>query len=139
MTNNLIPIIAKELGVGIGEEFKISVVPGVIYRFTKTRLECVPVDSWSQWELSTLSFNNLINTEIIKLPFEPKINEWYWTYAALSENWEVCKRIWGDTTVDHIYKFAGCVFSTKEEAIAALPEKYKQLTGKKWEGTNNDK
>lgn len=139
MTNNLIPIIAKELGVEIGEEFKISVVPEVIYRFTKTRLECVPVDSEFQWELSTLSFNNLINTEIIKLPFEPKINEWYWTYAALSENWEVCKRIWGDTTVDYVYKFADCIFRTQEEAIAALPEKHKQLTGKELEGINSGK
>ena len=30
-------------------------------------------------------------------------------------------------------KSCGCVFRTKEEALAARPAKYKELTGKEWE------
>lgn len=128
--NNLIPIICKKLGVEVGEEFKVSVVPEVIYRFTEAGLECVPVDSKFQWELSTLSFNNLIATEIIKLPFEPKVNDVYWTYAL--DNFEPVSVVWLNHATDYTRKIAGTVFRTKEETIKARPVKYEELTGNKW-------
>ena len=131
MTKNLIPVIAKELGVEIGEEFEVSAVPEVIYRFTETRLECVPVNSEFRWEPSTLSFNHLITTEIIKLPFKPKDCEDYWTYNF--ERFSIVKTCWRGTAMDYACKFAGIVFRTGKEALIARPAKYKELTGKEWE------
>lgn len=130
MVKNLIPIIAKELGVEIGEEFKVSAVPEVIYRFTETCLECVPVNSEFRWGLSTLSFNHLITTQIIKLSFEPQMNERYYTFTG---SWEIVDTLWRNRPCDYGRKAISCVFRTQEEALKARPAKYKELTGKEWE------
>ena len=70
---NLIPQIAKMLGVEIGEEFKISNKPDV-YKFTKDRL--IRINSYGTYDACN-TFFELINRqeEIIKLPQKPKLTE----------------------------------------------------------------
>ena len=68
MSKNLISLIAKELGVDIGEEFKLD---GLKYRFTDTQLEVLSYPT-KTWVMSTIKFNHLNTTKVIKLPFEPK-------------------------------------------------------------------
>lgn len=129
MTKNLMPIIAKELGVEIGEEFKFSGNQNVFtYRFTNEEIQskCKGRD----WGTSVIDLNVVLKQEIIKLPFEPKTGEQYWT--CIGEIWHVIDTLWEDRAIDCFRKHCGCVFRTKEEAIAALPAKYRELTGKEW-------
>ena len=58
--------ICKLLGVEEGEEFKIEGF-GVKYRIYNKRLECYDAN-FKEWIYSTLGFNKLIVSEIIKLP-----------------------------------------------------------------------
>ena len=67
--------------------------------------------------------------DITKAPFEPKTGDEYWTY---SETWEVEDWVWTYDFLDLVYKRVGIVFRTKEEAIKARPDKYKELTSKEW-------
>jgi hypothetical protein len=128
MTKNLIPIIAKELGVEIGEEFAIKGIENTKYRFQSDMLEASTINT--VWICSGLHINRLAEVEIIKLPFEPKAGEKFWTYWT---DWSVTDFEWKDKTANFDFrKFCGCVFRTREEAIKARPEKYKELTGKEW-------
>lgn len=80
MTKNLIPIIAKGLGVEIGEEFNVTGYAKTIrFKFDETGLlwidECEKI--WAYTDVST--FFRLIDgdVEIIKRPFEPKTGDEY--------------------------------------------------------------
>ena len=135
MGKNLIPVIAKELGVKIGEEFNVTGYAKTIrFKFDKTGLlwidECEKI--WAYTDVST--FFRLIDgdNEVIKPPFKPKENEKYWTYFG--DKFSVEYTFWGNTTFDYGFESIGCVFRTKEEAIKARPAKYKELTGKDWSG-----
>ena len=70
---NLLPQIAKMLGVEIGEEFKISNKPDV-YKFTKDRL--IRINLYGTYDACN-TFFELINRqeEIIKLPKKPILTE----------------------------------------------------------------
>lgn len=127
MSNNLIPVIAKELGVEIGEEFKLD---GLKYRFTDTQLEVLSYPT-KTWVMSTIKFNYLNTTKVIKLPYEPKVNDVYWTYAM--DDFEPVSVVWLNYATDYTRKLTGTVFRTKEETIEARPAKYKELTGKDWD------
>lgn len=134
MTKNLIPIIAKELGVEIGEEFAIEGDVGR-YRFTKTNLEWLDVDHYAEdWiAAEDCVAASLVYgfSEIIKLPFEPKVGEIFWTYW---QSWQVTNFVWVDGFTNHcLRKSCGLIFRTEAEALAARPAKYKELTGKEWE------
>lgn len=129
MAKNLIPIIAKELGVEIGEEFAIKRQQLLKYRFNNDVLEFEIRDG--VWERSGLLVTELNDIEVIKLPFKPKENEKYWTYFG--DKFFVDYTVWANTPFDYGLESIGCVFRTKEEALAARPEKFKELTGKEWE------
>lgn len=127
---NLIPVITKELGVEIGEEFKFKqngLLDGFTYRFTDKEIQSKC--KGKEWGTSPIDLNIILKQEIIKLPFEPKTGDEYWTY---SETWEVEDWVWTYDFLDLVYKRVGIVFRTKEEAIKARPEVYKRLTGKEW-------
>lgn len=128
MIKNLIPVIAKEFGVEIGEEFELQGYLGSKHRFNEDRLE---VSFGNEWIKSGLTINALGNIEIIKLPYNPKVNDVYWTYAL--DNFELVSVVWLNHATDYTRKVTGTVFRTKEEAIAARPKKYRELTGKEWQ------
>lgn len=73
---NLIPEIAKMLGVEVGEEFKVE-NDVCLHRFTENGLEYNVCGVWS----ACARLNRILNgtDKIIKLPFEPKYGEKYWT------------------------------------------------------------
>jgi hypothetical protein len=73
-SRNLIPLIAKELGVEMGEEFKISNKPDV-YKFTEEGL--IGIDDTYNAYSSGITFSELIigKESIIKLPKKPKLTE----------------------------------------------------------------
>jgi hypothetical protein len=133
MGKNLIPIIAKELGVEINEPFKIVGNGDSLWRFTETNLQFYDnhfQDDWVNVKPQSVATLVLETPEIIKLPFEPKVGEIFWTYWV---NWGVTNFKWEDKKANFDFrKFCGCVFRTEEEALRARPAKYKELTGKEW-------
>ena len=70
MSKNLISLIAKELGVDVGEEFKLKGYSHSKYRFANDRLEISVVDNI--WGVSAMTFNDFKDMEVVKLSCEPK-------------------------------------------------------------------
>ena len=56
--------------------------------------------------------------EIEKLPFKPKIAEWYYSIDNYNNAWSYK---WADTTADYTRLIIGLVFRTREEAEAHIP------------------
>ena len=135
MGKSLIPIIVKELGLEFNEPFKIVGNGDNLWRFTETNFQFYDnyfQDDWVNVKPHIVATLLLETPEIIKLPFEPKTGDKYWTY---DEMWRVEDWVWTCEFLDLVYKRVGIVFRTKEEAVKARPAKYKELTGKEW---NND-
>ena len=130
MGKNLIPVIAKELGVEIGEEFEIQNGCGSKYRLNEDELQ---VNHESKWERSGLVINALGNIEIIKLPLKPVYGQRYYTFT---DDWDITWIDCEDTFFDSMCKELNVTYRDKEEAIKARPAKYKELTGKDWSGDN---
>lgn len=148
MAKNLIPIIINELGVEIGEEFKLKYNRNgndcilkncdkeKIYRFTETELEEQDYYNNDIWHRNVFALDNIVYGiyEIVKLPFAPKYGESYWTYCSdWAATWEMQ---WCGTPREYMALYTGCIFRTEKEAIKARPSKYKELTGNEW---NKDK
>lgn len=129
MNRNLIPVICKTLGIDIEEEFKINVYNDDIFRITKNGLEKQFIDEFdgSKWweQLSSTIFTDLLagNTEIIKLPWKPKVDETYYSfyYRQKDETWVVTGTLWDNDVVDNALFKAGWIFKTEDEAREALP------------------
>ena len=134
MAKNLIPEIARMLGVEIGEEFKIKGKgkEEFTYRFDSDGLK---VTHDSGIELAKIVANvalvDLVNgkDEIVKLPWRPKEGEKYWGfwYSQLNDAWLVVLYTWSNNPEDFAFYKAGWVFHTKKEAKAALPTVAKEM------------
>lgn len=134
MSKNLIPIIAKELGVEIGEPFKIVGNGDSLWRFTETNFQFYGKhfqDGWVNVKPQSVAILVLETPEIIKLPFDPQDDEHYWTYQG--NGFWIVETDWMGLANEYCKKACGCVFRTEEEAIKARPAKYKELTGKEWQ------
>lgn len=128
MTKNLIPEIAKMLGVEIGEEFKVKGDDETTYIFTDDGLKLTYDGGIGIVEISSdAAFAALVNgkDEIVELPWKPKEGEKYWSF--LPGAWMVTWYTWDDSPIDFAFYKVGWVFRTKEEAEAALPAVAKEL------------
>lgn len=134
MSKNLIPIIAKELGVEIGEEFKTASIAGR-FKFNLDGLLAEHkegrVPTWLTASPLVLKLLITGRCEIIKLPFEPQEGECYWTYNG--NDFGIVEIDWTGFASEYCKKACGCIFRTEAEAIKARPAKYKELTGKEWQ------
>jgi hypothetical protein len=135
VANNLIPIIVDHLGVNIDEEFWLKEIDGnvdkeEVYKFTDNFLVCQNTNS--KWFVDEMAFARLIagELEIVKPPYEPKMNETYYTYT---DDWTAINLQWTGNAWDYINKECEMVFRTEKELIAMRPKQYYKLTGKKWE------
>lgn len=119
MAKNLIPEIAKMLGVELGEEFKFG-NNNVKFWFDLDGLHS------EEFETADLTFYRLArgDAEIVKLPWKPKEGQTVYGFYArgISCSLEVISFVWVGSVVSHqaLVK-AGWVFPTREEAEAALP------------------
>lgn len=143
MAKNLMPTVAKMLGVEMGEEFKINLWPNILFKFDMSG-----VLAQEQGEASWHSTNRGIlqeliygSFEIIKMPWRPKKEEAYYTFYLNWKDygdgksycvWEVTKYFWNDGPVDFAAFKAGWVFRTREKAEDALPNIAKEF-GVKYE------
>ena len=124
---NLIPIIRKEFGLEVNEEFYINSY-SLVYQFTEDDIKL------KHRNLEQKAKENLIysivtgRVKIIKLPYQPEDGDSYWTYS--SDYWYVKKREWWSNPINYFHKNCKCVFRTKEEAENMRPQRYRELTGK---------
>ena len=126
MSKNLIPEIAKLLGVEVGEEFKVKGDDELTYTLTDDGLKITFAGGIEISQVSTNSaFVALVmgKDEVVKLPWKPKKGEGDWTFNVFigSGNWAIASFAWGDEVFDKAVLKAGWVYRTREEAEAALP------------------
>lgn len=127
MAKNLIPEIAKLLGVELGEEFKVKGDDELTYIFTDDGLK---VTFAGGIEIAQTSINSdfvalvMGKDEIIKIPWKPKKGGKYWTFNVFFESgkWFTASFVWGDEVFDNAVFKVGWVYRTREEAQAALPK-----------------
>lgn len=143
---NLIPQIAKMLGVELGEEFKIedntgtldSIALNSVYAFIEhdslegltltlstgeARPLYMPPRPLEPIALKVFELLCRGKCEVIKLPWKPKHNEAYYTfsYAYNPRKWQVAHFSWEGAPIDIALFKAGWVYRTRAEAEAALP------------------
>lgn len=122
MAKNLIPQIAKMLGVELGEEFKIKGREGAIYKFIVDGL-LVSYDDAEKVNTSThVPLVGLVrgDIEIVKLPWKPKKGDAYYTFEIFRGKWVVRSLWWTGAPCNYALLDKGWVFRTKEEAEDAL-------------------
>ena len=122
MAKNLIPEIAKLLGVELGEEFKVK---GDIttYIFTDDGLKLTYDGGIGIVEISSdVAFAALVKgtDEIVKLPWKPKKGDGYYTFEIFRGKWVVRSLWWTGAPCNYALLDKGWVFRTKEEAEDAL-------------------
>lgn len=135
MSKNLIPEIAKMLGVELNEEFKIKGYDGLAYQFVDYGLKLSFQNDIGMTAIPTnVALVNLLNgnDEIIKLPWQPKKGDVYFTFGRLGDKWVVRSLWWGGFPEEYALLSKGWVYRTKEEAQAALPAVAKEI-GMKYE------
>ena len=106
MAKNLIPEIAKMLGVELNEEFKIKSVDGWTYKFEGDGLKATRDNEefTADIEIADLLIGK---KEIIKLPWRPKKGDTYYSfYNALFKYYgyervkEISEYCWDDSPLD---------------------------------------
>ena len=139
MAKNLIPEIAKMLGVELGEEFKVKGDDELTYRFTNAGLKLTHDSGIELADVSAkVAFADLVNgkDEIVKLPWKPKKGDTFYSFRCLGSalsgygyipeksdyTWRVDKCTWNDSAVAFALYKAGWIFRTREGAEAALPK-----------------
>lgn len=132
MSKNLIPQIAQMLGVELGEEFKIKGYGETSFMITDDKgLMATDDEPETGWEPANALFVALLNGDeaIVKLPWNPKLNERYWTFMSSLEGGKlyVLNYMWDNSVIDVALHKVGWVFRTCEEAQAALPAVAKEL------------
>lgn len=131
---NYMKQVAETLGVELGEEFQIkyndTIVRGT-YRLTKKGTEIKTSGNWESIQPALLGILTG-EYEIVKMPYQPKNGEVYWTYFY--DNFVVNNIVWGSDVGDYTRMKCGLIFRTEAEAVAARPRVYKELTGKEWRG-----
>lgn len=125
MTKNLMPEIAKMLGVELGEEFKIKGYDPTCW----FDLDGLHFDGWVAEDEEDAMLHNLLcgEAEIIKLPWKPKKGDVYFTFGLLGDKWVVRSLWWGGFPEEYALLDKGWVYRSEKEAQAALPGVAKEL------------
>ena len=125
MSKNLIPEIAKMLGVEPGEEFKIKEYGERIYRFANSGLQLIYDNGVRNLNTTTnMALSGLLSgdLEIVKLQWKPTMYGEYWTFGKIGKKWIVGTLSWRDLPYEILLFDKGWVYRTREEAEAALPK-----------------
>lgn len=124
MSKNLIPEIAKLLGVEIGEEFQVKGDDETTYIFTDDGLKTTYNGGIGIAEISSdAAFVALVNgkDEIVKLPWKPKMFETYRSFDIVYGKLVVCYLKWTGLPYQYALLDKGWVYRTRTEAETALP------------------
>lgn len=129
MAKNLIPEIAKMLGVEIGEDFKIKGYTEQTYRFDDDGLKVI-YSYLMKKTFANVMLGSLLagQVEIVKLPWKPKKGDAYYTFEVFRGKWVVRSVWWTGEPCNYALLDKGWVFRTKKEAEAALPAVAKEMS-----------
>ena len=131
MAKNLIPEIARMLGVEIGEEFKIKGRKGAIYKFIVDELLVSDDDAEKAYIATHAPLVGLVkgDIEIVKLPWKPKKDETFYTFGihATENKWVVVSVKWWDNVKNLALYKIGWIYRSQAEAEAALPKVAKEM------------
>ena len=128
MAKNLIPEIARMLGVELNEEFKIKGREGAIYKFIVDGLLVSYDDAEKVYTATHVPLVGLVrgDIEIVKLPWKPKKGETYYTFVLMvvlmGDKWVVRSSQWGGLPNEYALLDKGWVYRSQAEAEAALPK-----------------
>ena len=127
MNKNLIPQIAEMLGLQLGEKFKIKGEDELMtYRFSSDGLKLTYDNNIELSDIAAkVAFVALVTgkDEVVKLSWEPKIYDIYWTFkAAHLDVWCITDARWMNNPKDVAAFKNGWVYRTRVEAEAALPK-----------------
>lgn len=129
MAKNYMADVAKVLGVELGEKFKVAERGcryETVYYFDRN-------GAWDEdGQVADAIIPALLigSYEIVKLPWKPKYGDKYYTYYTNGEEWLIWDSTWSGDVSDYARLKSGIVFRTSQEALNALPQRYKELTGK---------
>ena len=129
MAKNLIPEIAKMLGVELGEEFKIKGYEEWFYKFDNDRVLMFKHNDDVKMPVAPVSvyvaFLALLRgeCEIIKLPWKPMQGDVYYTFIRdrIDRTCTLVSYRWDGCVIDIALLKVGWVYRTRAEAAAALP------------------
>lgn len=129
MSKNLIPEIARMLGVELGEEFKVEGVADKTYKFIIDELiVCGEENTNHGYVSANMMLVSLAkgDANLIKLPWKPKKGEKYYTFVLMvtlmCDKWVVRSSRWDELPNEYALLDKGWIFRTKEEAQDALPK-----------------
>ena len=123
MSKNLIPEIAKMLGVELGEEFKVKGDDALTYRFDSDGLKLTHNSGIEIAKISAnVAFAALVNgkDEIVTLQWKPKPGNTFYSFEIVYRMWVVCSYTWLNSPRDYALLGKGWVYRSEEEAQAAL-------------------
>ena len=124
MAKNLIPEIARMLGVEIGEEFKVDryEYDGLTCKFAENMLMSRSDLKGAEWGITYVILSELLagDAEIVKIPWKPKKGDAYCTFEIFRDKWVVRSLWWTGAPCNYALLDKGWVFRTKEEAEDAL-------------------
>lgn len=127
MTKNLIPEIAKLLGVELGEEFKVE-GDNRTYWFD---LDGLHSGKYVADVEDDAMLHDLLcgKAEIVKLPWKPKQGDVFWSFyrSISSDKWLVISITWTNAVTDIARFKVGWCYRTEAEAKSALPKVAKEL------------
>lgn len=108
--------IAEMLGVELKEEFEVDCMIGYRYKLTEDGLMFKGKSDTNFLEYSSPVLSKLLRGDyhIVKLPWKPKKDEFYYYYSPYAMI--TCQQRWGNTSSDYcMWKLGNC-FGTEEEA-----------------------
>lgn len=130
MARNLIPEVARMLGVKLGEEFKIKGCNKFTYKFDSDKLMVTCCDNM---EITAIVVSGIFaellsgEREIIKLRWEPQLGETYYSFSSVYDKWVVLSYTWKKKPWQYALLNKGWVYRTREEAKDTLPDIAKEL------------
>ena len=133
MGKNLIPEVAKLLGVEIGEKFMIRqnkyIFEDSIFMIDKDN-GLLQVLNDGNFEEENAALYHVLSgkIEIIKLPWNPEYGDGFYFPSVNTKG--VLYGAWYGATLDYALRALGMVYRTYEEAEKNFAEDFKKLTGK---------
>ena len=124
MSKNLIPEIAKWLGVEIGEEFKVDKYDEMTFKFAENMLVARADFKGAKCGITYVVLSELLggDVEIIKLPWKPEMFETYRSFDIVYGKLVICLLKWTGLPYQYALLDKGWIYRTREEAEAALPK-----------------
>lgn len=132
---NLIPVIRESLGLQENEEFNLKNERNVVlpdkFRFTDRTFQIEENERWIEAESLMLKLLLKGECEVVKLPFKPKEDEFYY-YVGFYSGDVIGTSYTAYCQSDIVNANSGNCYQTKEEAEKHVDEWMSKIYGENW-------